>query len=135
MFQPAPAPQQPLLLKFPPLPSPPSPSTAGTSARQSAIDDALQDLIDTRRNSSLTKTREEIDDYNSAIAVTERSNLDVGFTYVMGAPTSGLVRRGEDPLTYLNLHQMYVLTMELSPTHRFKGNSATSVISVQVYQL
>ena len=57
----------------------------------------------------------------------------MGFRYVMNAPTSGMVRRGEDPLTYLNLHQMYTLNMELAAAgHRFKGDSAISVISVQV---
>ena len=32
--------------------------------------------------------------------------LDMGFDYTLDTPTSALVKCGEDPLTYLNLHQM-----------------------------
>ncbi len=39
-----------------------------------------------------------------------------GFQYTLDAPTSGMVRRGEDTLTYLNKDQFYPLTLEFVPT-------------------
>ncbi len=71
-----------------------------------------------------------------------------GFSYVLDAPTSGMVRRGEDTLTYLNKDQFYPLAMEFVPTlacpewpgggqgqgqgqAREEGELATSVIMLQ----
>jgi len=61
--------------------------------------------------------------------------LDMGFVYTLDTPTSALVKCGEDSLTYLNLHQMYTLVLELNePTgtdQRFQSQEAISVVSVQ----
>jgi transcription factor CP2-like protein len=43
-----------------------------------------------------------------------------GYTYTLDSPTSGLVRRGEDPLTYLNKDQFYQLTLEFHPSANTK---------------
>ncbi len=61
-----------------------------------------------------------------------------GFSYILEAPTSGMVRRGEDTLTYLNKDQFYPLTLEFVPTlsqpewcGAREGRLATSVIMLQ----
>ncbi len=60
-----------------------------------------------------------------------------GFTYVLDAPTSGMVRRGEDALTYLNKDQFYNLTMEYKKRSfsenilEFPAEPVTSIIMLQ----
>ena len=54
---------------------------------------------------------------------------------MLDAPTSGLVRVGDDPLTYLGLHQMYNLILELSnealgSDYQGKFHSESGAISV-----
>lgn len=35
------------------------------------------------------------------------ANVEDGFSYILDAPSSGMVRKGEDPLTYLNKDQVW----------------------------
>ena len=46
--------------------------------------------------------------------------LDMGFVYTLDTPTSALVKCGEDPLTYLNLHYMYAVTIQQQRMHNLK---------------
>ena len=56
-----------------------------------------------------------------------------GFTYTLEAPTSGMVRRGEDSLTYLNKDQFYTLYLEYTPTklQELKNEVVTSIVTLQ----
>ena len=63
-------------------------------------------------------------EYHQAITGTS------GFVYTLQAATSGMIRRGEDPLTYLNKDQFYPLILEYSGGG-FRSESAVSVVSVQ----
>ena len=58
-----------------------------------------------------------------------------GFTYTLDAPTSAMVRKGEDSLTYVNKGQFYGLTMEFtpSPNRQFYSTNpiVTSVVMLQ----
>ena len=56
-----------------------------------------------------------------------------GFTYTLEAPTSGMVRKGEDSLTYLNKDQFYTLYLEYVPTklQELKNEVVTSIVTLQ----
>ena len=56
-----------------------------------------------------------------------------GFIYTLEAPTSGMVRRGEDSLTYLNKDQFYTLYLEYTPTklQELKNEVVTSIVTLQ----
>ena len=56
-----------------------------------------------------------------------------GFTYTLEAPTSGMVRKGEDSLTYLNKDQFYTLYLEYAPTRpeELRNEVVTSIVTLQ----
>ena len=56
-----------------------------------------------------------------------------GFTYTLEAPTSGMVHKGEDSLTYLNKDQFYTLYLEYAPTklQELKSEVVTSIVTLQ----
>ena len=56
-----------------------------------------------------------------------------GFTYTLEAPTSSMVRKGEDSLTYLNKDQFYTLYLDYTPTRveELKNEVVTSIVTLQ----
>ena len=60
-------------------------------------------------------------------------NAKEGFTCTLDSPTSGMIRRGEDALTYLNKDQFYGMHLEYTPSQKFPLSSevVTSVIALQ----
>ena len=58
-----------------------------------------------------------------------------GFTYTLEAPTSGMVRKGEDSLTYLNKDQFYTLYLEYTPSRtqqELRNEVVTSIVTLQL---
>ena len=103
----------------------PQPSGSGRgrgSGRKRQRKEQKQPLVDLSQMPNLLQLGDKIDPEHRE-----------GFTYHLDAPTSGLVREGEDNLTYLNKDQFYALTLQYVPSnkHPLRTETVISIITVQ----